>query len=402
MKKEFEFYGEINKKISLSDEYFSLLPEGRYSVFPGFCDVHVHFREPGFSYKETIMTGSLAAAHGGYTSVCTMPNLKPCPDSAKNLNEQLNIIKKDSVIDIFPYASITDNQGGCDIVDMKELSEAVAFSDDGRGIQSEKIMYNAMLRAKSVGKIIVAHCENNLLLNDGYIHNGDYCKKNNHRGISSESEWSQIERDIFLAKKTGCPYHVCHVSAKESVDLIRKAKKGGIDITCETAPHYLVLDDSMLEEDGRFKMNPPIRSADDKNALINGVLDGTIDMIATDHAPHSTEEKSKGLKESLFGIVGLETSFQLMYTCLVNEKIISMNRLIMLMDENPRKRFKIPLCGYSVWNLDDKYTVNPSDFLSKGKSTPFNGWKVNGVNYQTVNKNKIVYLKQEFGDDKNG
>ena len=292
----------------------------KYSIFPGFCDVHVHFREPGFSYKETIKTGSMAAARGGYTAVCTMPNLNPVPDTLEHLNEQLKIIKKDSIINIYPFASITINQEGEELSNMKEMAEkTLGFSDDGKGIQNEELMKKAMERAKSLGKIIVAHCEDNSLLNGGYIHEGGYAKEHNHKGICSESEWKAIERDLRLAKETGCAYHVCHISCKESVDLIGKAKKEGVDVTCETAPHYLVLDDNDLQEDGRFKMNPPIRSKEDRLALIKGLQDGTIDMIATDHAPHSNEEKSKGLEKSAFGIVGIETAFSVLYTKLVKK-----------------------------------------------------------------------------------
>ena len=344
----------------------------KYSIFPGFCDVHVHFREPGFSYKETIKTGSMAAARGGYTAVCTMPNLNPVPDTLEHLNEQLKIIKKDSIINIYPFASITINQEGEELSNMKEMAEkTLGFSDDGKGIQNEELMKKAMERAKSIGKIIVAHCEDNSLLNGGYIHEGGYAKEHNHKGICSESEWKAIERDLRLAKETGCAYHVCHISCKESVDLIGKAKKEGVDVTCETAPHYLVLDDNDLQEDGRFKMNPPIRSKEDRLALIKGLQDGTIDMIATDHAPHSNEEKSKGLEKSAFGIVGIETAFSVLYTKLVKENLISLEKLIELMAINPRKRFKIPLSNdFTIWDLNEDVTINPEDFLSMGKATP--------------------------------
>jgi dihydroorotase len=368
----------------------------KYSIFPGFCDVHVHFREPGFSYKETIKTGSMAAARGGYTAVCTMPNLNPVPDTLEHLNEQLKIIKKDSIINIYPFASITINQEGEELSNMKEMAEkTLGFSDDGKGIQNEELMKKAMERAKSLGKIIVAHCEDNSLLNGGYIHEGGYAKEHNHKGICSESEWKAIERDLRLAKETGCAYHVCHISCKESVDLIGKAKKEGVDVTCETAPHYLVLDDNDLQEDGRFKMNPPIRSKEDRLALIKGLQDGTIDMIATDHAPHSNEEKSKGLEKSAFGIVGIETAFSVLYTKLVKENLISLEKLIELMAINPRKRFKIPLSNdFTIWDLNEDVTINPEDFLSMGKATPFEGMKLKGKCIATICDNKIIYLDE--------
>ena len=303
---------------------FAEFNNSNFTILPGFCDVHVHFREPGFSYKETIRTGTMSAARGGYTAVCTMPNLNPVPDTKENLQTQLDIINKDAVISVYPYASITKNQSGDVLSDMDDLiKDAVAFSDDGRGVQSDDMMRAAMNKAKTLGKMIVAHCEVNSLLNGGYIHDGEYARHNNHRGICSESEYAQIERDIKLAEEIGCPYHVCHISTKESVELIRNAKRRGVDITCETGPHYLVLDDSDLKEDGKFKMNPPLRSKEDKSALIQGIIDGTIDMIATDHAPHSQAEKSKGLEKSAFGIVGLETAFSTVYTYLIKTGIIT-------------------------------------------------------------------------------
>ena len=367
-----------------------------YVFLPGFCDVHVHFREPGFSYKETIATGSRAAAHGGYTAVCTMPNLNPVPDSAENLNEQIRLINEADIINIYPYAAITVGQKGETLSSMETLAKnAIAFSDDGRGVQNDALMEAAMKNAKELGKMIVAHCEVNDLLFGGYIHKGEYAEKHNHKGICSESEFLQIARDIELVKKTACAYHVCHISAKESVDIIRKAKAEGVNITCETAPHYLVLDDSDLKEEGRFKMNPPLRSAEDKKALIEGIKDGTIDMIATDHAPHSAEEKAKGLEKSAFGIVGLETAFQVMYTHLVKTGIITMQRLIELMCINPRERFGIPLGeDFSVWDLSVKSKVNPDEFLSMGKATPFEGQELYGECLLTVCNGKIVYKKE--------
>ena len=379
----------------LSKESFSAFRSPSFAIFPGFCDVHVHFREPGFSYKETILTGSMAAAHGGYTAVCTMPNLNPVPDSAENLGMQLKIIEDDSVIHVYPYGAITVGQKGEKLSDMEAMAnDAIAFSDDGRGVQSDDMMREAMLRAKALGKMIVAHCEVNSLLRSGYIHDGKYASAHGHRGICSESEYAQIARDIELVKETGCAYHVCHISTKESVDIIRKAKAEGVNITCETGPHYLVMDDSDLQEDGRFKMNPPLRDKEDRLALVEGIIDGTIDMIATDHAPHSAEEKSKGLAGSAFGIVGLETAFPVMYTKLVLTGIISLEKLINLLSDNPRKRFGIPLGNdFTVWKLDEEITVNPEEFLSKGRSTPFAGEKFMGECMLTVCDGRIVYKK---------
>ncbi len=378
-----------------SDSGIAVFNSPEYVVFPGFCDVHVHFREPGFSYKETVETGCKAAAHGGYTAVCTMPNLNPVPDSVEHLKEQKDIIERDAFIHVYPYASITVGQKGECLADLEGMSEdCFAYSDDGRGVQSEELMRQAMLEAKRLGKTIVAHCEDNALLFGGYIHDGDYAKEHNHKGICSESEWKPIERDLRLVKETGCKYHVCHISAKESVELIRKAKAEGLDVTCETGPHYLVLDDNDLEESGSFKMNPPLRSEADRLALIEGIKDGTIDMLATDHAPHSAEEKSKGLAGSAFGIVGLETAFQIMYTNLVKTGVITLEKLIELLAVNPRKRFNIPLgTDYTVWRLDAESTVNPDEFLSKGKATPFAGMPVNGECVLTVCDGKVVYKK---------
>lgn len=368
-----------------------------FSFFPGFCDVHVHFREPGFSYKETIATGSKAAAHGGYTSVCTMPNLAPVPDSPAHLKEQTDIIDRNAGIAVYPYGAITVSEAGNALSAMDELApKVIAFSDDGRGVQSEEMMKRAMLKAKQLGKIIAAHCEVNTLLHGGYIHDGAYAKNHGHRGISSESEYAEIERDLRLAEATGCAFHVCHISAKESVSLIREAKADGVDVTCETAPHYLLLDENDLEEDGRFKMNPPLRSKEDRAALLAGLKDGTIDMIATDHAPHSKEEKSLGLEKSPFGITGLETAFPILYTGLVKTGIITLEKLIDLLSKNPRTRFSIPDNGYSVWNLNESYRINPADFYSMGKSTPFEGAEVFGRNYLTVCSSKAVYCRNEL------
>lgn len=367
-----------------------------YVIFPGFCDVHVHFREPGFSYKETIATGSLAAAHGGYTAVCPMPNLNPVPDSREHLKLQQELIRRDARIHVYPYGAITVGEKGETIADLEAMApEVIGFSDDGRGVQSDETMRQAMLRAKALGKPIVAHCEDNSLLRGGYIHEGAYAKAHGHRGICSESEWRQIQRDLKLVKETGVSYHVCHVSAKESVELIRRAKAEGLDVTCETGPHYLVMDDSMLQEEGRFKMNPPLRSKEDREALIAGILDGTIDMIATDHAPHSAEEKARGLEKSAFGVVGLETAFPILYTYLVKPGILTLDKLVELLCVNPRKRFGIGLGrDFSVWDLEQSDTVDPGQFLSMGKATPFEGWHVTGRCLATVCDGKVVYRSQ--------
>ena len=364
-----------------------------YAVFPGFCDVHVHFREPGFSYKETILSGSKCAARGGYTAVCTMPNLKPAPDTAGHLQQQLEIIKKDACIHVYPYGTITMGQQGQQLSEMEAMAPDVCgYSDDGRGVQRDDMMLAAMKKTKALGKIIVAHCEVNDLLHGGYIHDGDYAKAHGHRGICSESEWLQIKRDLELVRQTGCAYHVCHISTKESVELIRQAKAEGLDVTCETGPHYLVLDDSDLQEDGRFKMNPPLRSKQDREALVQGILDGTIDMIATDHAPHSAAEKAKGLEGSAFGIVGLETAFSTVYTHLVRPGILSTEQLVKLLCDNPRKRFGIPMgLDFSLWELDREYTVNPEEFLSMGKATPFAGSKLYGRCILTICDGRIVW-----------
>ena len=385
-------FPQFNPNVDLSDFDFSD-KNNNYYIFPGFCDVHVHFREPGFSYKETILSGSTASAHGGYTAVCTMPNLNPVPDSAEHLAEQLKIIESDAVINVYPYASITVGQMGEKLSDMENIAKkTIAFSDDGKGVQSKELMREAMLKAKSLGKIIVAHCEENSLLKGGYIHDGEYSRMHGHRGICSESEWKPIERDIELCRETGCSYHVCHISCKESVELIRQAKADGVDITCETGPHYLTMCDRDLQENGRFKMNPPLRSLEDMQALIEGIQDGTIDMIATDHAPHSAEEKSKGLEKSAFGIVGIETAFSVLYTKLVKAGVITLEKLIELLAMSPRKRFGIPFGDdYTVWNLSEKIKVNPDEFLSMGRATPYEGEELYGKCIMTVCNNKVVY-----------
>jgi len=382
-------------RASISTPELSAFDSDRYVVFPGFCDVHVHFREPGFSYKETMATGSLASARGGYTAVCTMPNLNPVPDSAAHLAVQRQMIEDAACIHVYPLGAITVGQKGETLADLEGMApDAIGFSDDGRGVQSDEMMRQAMLKAKALNKPIVAHCEVNELLRGGYIHDGEYARAHGHRGICSESEWAQIARDLELVKEIGVKYHVCHISTKESVDIIRRAKAQGVDVTCETGPHYLTMDDSMLQEDGRFKMNPPLRSREDREALIAGILDGTIDMIATDHAPHSAEEKARGLEKSAFGVVGIETALPILYTYLVKPGILTLERLVELLVINPRKRFGIELgCDYSVWDLEEEYTVDPEAFVSMGKATPFEGWKVNGRCLVTVCGGKVVYKK---------
>ena len=367
-------------------------------ILPGFCDVHVHFREPGFSYKETIETGSLAAAHGGYTAVMTMPNLKPTPDSKENLKVQLDAIERSAKIAVYPYGTITVGEAGETLSDMDGIADKVAgFSDDGRGVQNPSLMKEAMEKAKSLGKIIVAHCEDNSLLRGGYIHDGEYARTHGHSGICSASEYEQVKRDIELVKTVGCKYHVCHISTKETVEAIRQAKRDGVDITCETGPHYLVMDDSELMEDGRFKMNPPIRSAEDKKALVEGLIDGTIDMIATDHAPHSKEEKSKGLEGSLMGVVGLETAFAVLYTKLVKTGIISLEKLVEVMSRAPRERFGVKSdAGFTVFDVGEEYAVNPEEFLSMGRATPFENVRVFGRCLATVYDGKAVYLSEKL------
>lgn len=386
---------DMESAIRVAGDAVSFPDSGEFILLPSFCDVHVHFREPGFFYKETIETGSRAAARGGYTAVCTMANLNPVPDSVEHLQMQLDLIEKSAFVSVYPYGAITVGERGDTLADLRGMaSRAIAFSDDGKGVQSDDMMREAMLKAKALGKMIVAHCEVNELLRGGYIHDGEYARAHGHRGICSESEYEQIARDLGLAKETGVKYHVCHISTKESVALIRQAKAEGVDVTCETAPHYLILDDGDLCEDGRFKMNPPLRSREDKEALIEGILDGTIDMIATDHAPHSAQEKSRGLEKSAFGVVGLETAFPAMYTYFVKTGMISMEKLIELMALNPRKRFGIPMgTEFSVWNLSEEFTVDPNEFLTKGRATPFTGMKLFGVNYLTVQNGKVAYKK---------
>ena len=381
----------------LADGGLSPVISKRYIIVPGLCDVHVHFREPGFSYKETIASGSAAAAHGGYTAVCTMPNLDPVPDSAEHLQVQLDAIKRGAAIKVLPYGAITVGEKGEKLADMEAMSDKVcAFSDDGKGVQNDEMMREAMTAAKRLGKIIAAHCEDNSLLCGGYIHDGEYAKAHGHRGISSASEYKQIERDLRLAEETGCAYHVCHISTKESVELIRQAKARGVDVTCETAPHYLVLCDEDMQEDGRFKMNPPLRSREDKKALIEGIKDGTIDMIATDHAPHSAEEKGRGLEKSLMGVVGLETAFPVLYTELVMKNIITLDRLVELMSFKPKERFGIDTNNdFAVFDISEAYKIDPENFLSMGRATPFAGREVFGRCLLTVHNGKVVYKAED-------
>lgn len=375
--------------------------QDKYFLIPGFVDVHTHLREPGFSYKETIKTGSMAGAKAGYTDLCTMPNLNPAPDNAEHLKAQTDIIDRDAVIHVLPFGTITKERKGVgEIIDFESIADQVAgFSDDGTGVQTEELMKQAMTKCAKLGKIISAHCEVNDLLKGGYIHDGVYARTHNHKGICSESEWAQIERDCCLAEETGCQYHVCHISTKESVDIIRKAKARGVKVTCETGPHYLTMCDEDLQEDGRFKMNPPLRAAQDKQALIEGVLDGTIDVIATDHAPHSAEEKSKGLEKSAMGVVGLETAFAVLNTKLVKTGIITLEKLVEMMSVRPREIFGIDggeikesaVANLALLDVDKEWTVNPDNFVTMGRATPFEGWKLQGENLLTIYRGEIVY-----------
>lgn len=370
---------------------------------PGLVDVHVHLREPGFFYKESIQTGTAAAARGGYTAVCTMPNLNPPPDTVAGVQAQRALIDRQALVRVYPYGCITMGQKGggelCDYAALKD--QVVAFSDDGRGVQSESLMREAMTRIAQVGGLLAAHCEDNGLLNGGVIHDGAYAKAHGHRGISSESEWGQVKRDLRLAKETGCRYHVCHVSTKESVALIRQAKREGVDVTCETAPHYLLLCDEDMAEDGRFKMNPPLRGRADQQALIEALLDGTVDIIATDHAPHSAEEKSQGLDHSLMGVVGLECAFPVLYTGLVKPGLVPLERVLQAMTDAPRERFGLPPVrlndakaeDFAIFDLDEQYAIDPQTFASKGRATPFQGMTVQGRCELTAVGGKIVWRR---------
>ncbi len=371
------------KAPSVSDSVF---------VIPGLVDVHVHLREPGFSYKETIKTGTAAAAAGGYTAVCSMPNLAPVPDTYENLKVQLDVIRRDAAIQVRPFGSITRGELGETLSDMEAMAPYVAgFSDDGKGVQSEKMMLEAMKLAKSLGKVISAHCEDNSLLHGGYIHAGRYAAAHGHKGISAESEWGPIARDLDLAAKTGCAYHVCHVSTAKSVDLIRQAKKSGVDVTCETGPHYLLLCDEDLQEDGRFKMNPPLRSPEDRDALVEGLQDGTVDMVATDHAPHSAEEKSRGLAGSLMGVVGLECAFPVLYTGLVETGKLSLEALVERMSLAPARRFGIDNQDcYAIFDLNAQEIIDPERFQSMGRATPFAGWSVHAAHVGTIYRGELL------------
>lgn len=371
------------------------------TIMSGLVDLHVHLREPGFSAKETIATGTMAAAAGGFTTVCPMPNLNPAPDSVENLEKELELIRRDAKVKVIPYATITRKRYGRELVDFDSMKDSVAgFSDDGSGVQSEEVMRQAMQEAARTNSIIAAHCEIDALLRKGYIHDGEYARLHNHRGICSESEWGQIERDIELAREAGCRYHVCHISTKESVELIRQAKAEGVKITCETAPHYLTMCDMDLQEDGRFKMNPPIRSAEDRDALIAGVQDGTIDVIATDHAPHTAEEKSRGLEFSAMGVVGLETSFAVIYTKLVRAGIISLEKAVEIMSAAPRRIFGIggglavgERADIAIFDLNEKWSVNPAEFKTMGRATPFEGWQLQGRCRMTLVDGEVVYKR---------
>ena len=373
-------------------------------VFPGFCDVHVHFREPGFSYKETILSGSRAAARGGYTAVCAMPNLDPVPDSPEHLAAEEALIRQaGGLVDVLPYGALTVGEKGREAAALEALApRVVAFSDDGKGVQSGAMMRSLMERCRKLGKVLAAHCEDEALVRGGYIHDGAWARAHGHRGICSESEWGPIARDLALARETGCAYHVCHISCRESAELIRRAKKEGVDVTCETAPHYLLLDENDLQEDGCFRMNPPLRSKADREALTEALLDGTIDMIATDHAPHSAEEKSRGLAGSAFGVVGLECAFPVLYTGLVRTGILPLERLVRLMSAAPRERFGIPLRpdDYTVWDLEKTGVVDPERFLSMGRATPFAGMTIYGCCLKTVHAGRVVYERQE--EENNG
>ena len=388
----------IGNGVSRSDDTITI-DISNMVLFPGFVDVHVHLREPGFSYKETIRTGTLAAAHGGFAHVAAMPNLNPVPDCVDALNLQRALIEKDALVHVHPYGAITVGEKGEQLADLAGMAQnVIAFSDDGRGVQSESIMRQAMAECRRLGKILAAHCEDNSLLRGGYIHDGAYARAHGHRGICSESEWGQIARDVKLAEETGCAYHVCHVSTRESVEVIRAAKRRGVNVTCETAPHYLAFTQDDLQEDGRFKMNPPLRSPSDREALLEGLADGTIDMIATDHAPHSAEEKSRGLEKSAMGIVGLETAFPLLYTYLVKPGLLSFPRLMELLHDSPCRRFGLPQgeldgphADFTVFDLSASYPIDPADFLSQGKATPFTGWPVQARCLLTVCNGRLVW-----------
>lgn len=396
--------------VDLPEENCEVINLAGLKILPGLVDVHVHLREPGFTAKETIATGTRAAAHGGYTTVCAMPNLSPAPDTPEHLAVELEAIRRDAVVKVLPYGCITRGQKGRgELVDFDALkADVVGFSDDGRGVQEESLMREAMRRIAPTGRPLVAHCEVEALLNKGYIHDGVYCRQHGHRGICSESEWQQVERDIRLAAETGCPYHVCHVSTRESVELVRRAKAAGLRVSCETAPHYLVLCDEDLQEEGRFKMNPPLRSRADREALVAGLQDGTIEVIATDHAPHMAEEKSRGLAGSAMGVVGLECAFAVLNTALVKRGVISFGRLIDAMSLAPRRIFGLgggqiavgAPADLTVVDPDRPATVDPERFLSMGRSTPFAGMKVQGVVLMTLVDGRTAYADPMLKSEK--
>ena len=406
--------GFVRRDISICDGKISFDITGAFDVseniegfvvIPGFADVHVHLREPGFSYKETIRTGTMAAARGGYSAVCAMPNLKPVPSTRESLSQEIDIIERDAVVRVYPYGAITmDQSGRGELSDMEEMADnVIAFSDDGKGVQTAELMEEAMKRAAKLGKLIVAHCEDESeLKKGGCIHDGRFAREHGYIGINSASEWKQVKRDIELAERTGASYHVCHVSTKESVELIREAKKRGVKVTCETGPHYLIYTDEDLKEDGSWKMNPPIREAADRDALLRGIKDGTVDCIITDHAPHSKEEKSKGLAGSAFGIVGLETAFPVVYSRLVKTGEISLQKMVELMSINPRRIFGIPggriaegeTADICVLDLKKEYNIDSSTFFSMGRSTLFDGQRVWGEVVMNFVKGEKVFDRE--------
>lgn len=369
----------------------------------GLADVHVHLREPGYSAKETITTGTRASARGGVTTVCSMPNLQPAPDAPETIAVEQQMIDEQAVIEVLPFATISSHRAGRELADIEALRPlSVGYSDDGNGIQTEPLMREAMKRISAVDGIIAAHCEDDSLLHAGYIHDGEYARTHNHKGICSESEWGPIKRDVKLAEEENCRYHVCHISTKESVEIIREAKHKCAHISCETAPHYLVLCDADLKEEGRFKMNPPLRAAEDKAALIEGIKDGTIEVIATDHAPHTAEEKSRGLKGSMMGIVGIETSFAICYTHLVRKGVITIEKLIQLMSENPRRIFRLggamqvgERADIAVFDVTKPYIIDTAEFLSMGKATPFEGEEVYGRCMLTLFGGEKVWIENK-------
>lgn len=376
-------------------------------VSPGLIDVHVHLREPGYERKETIETGTKAAARGGYTTIAAMANTIPVPDSMESVTYIEGLLQQSAQVRVFPYAAITLGERGQEIVDVEALSETsiLGFSDDGRGIQEAGVMYQAMQRAKAVNKPIVAHCEDDSLLFGGYLHDGEYAKANGHRGILSVSESAQIARDIMLAQATGVHYHICHISTKESVELVRFAKAQGINVTAEVSPHHLILcDTDIVNDDPNFKMNPPLRADADRIACVQGLLDGTIDVIATDHAPHHEDEKAWGIETAPFGIVGLETAFPLMYTKFVKTGKMTLKQLIDCMSTKPANIFNLPYgtlevgaaADITIIDLDKEMEIDSSQFLSKGKNTPFNGYNVTGWPVMTLVGGRVAYKDEQM------